>query len=79
MIQFVDILLADTQGIDNDVFAVELHIVESAEGGGVLVLLATSEAKVYSLDFICQACNVVLAEGEFEPFDVCAQYGDNKR
>lgn len=46
----------------------ELHEVEPAEGGCILILLAPAQLQVVSLDVISQSCDFIISYGQVEPF-----------
>ena len=52
-------------------------VVEAPEGGGILVLLATTQAKVDALDLVGEPCNLVVAQGKSAPFDECLDDGND--
>ena len=61
--QLVLISLTDTKRIDDHLVVLqELHIIESPESGGILVLFTARHSEIFAFYFIGQACDVVLAQ-----------------
>lgn len=64
--QFVDDPPLDAQWVDDYmVVRKELHEVEPAEGGCILILLAPAQLQVVSLDVISQSCDFIISYGRW--------------
>ena len=79
VLQLVDILPLDAQRIDDHAVVVELHVVESSESGGVLVLLASGHAQLVALDPIGPLRDVVTSERQPQPLGERSEYRDDER
>ena len=57
----------------------EFHEIESAESGGILVLLTAGKFKVLPFDFIRQTGDFVVSEGQIHPFSETLEDANHHR
>ena len=76
--ELVDQVFAQAQWSDDDLFAVELHEVEAAEGRGLLVLSAAFDSDIVALDVVGKFGHAVRSDRQSEQFPEKANERDGE-